>query len=371
MHKKITFILIALVLASQCFRPSCCQSSPSQKIFDIMGIAPSKNVVEYLLGEIETRKTQDFIISCPVLTREEKDRYYFVDNMFACIMSLRILESAPPNRSACIDWISRLQNPDGGFDYGEFFPDFRISNESDAIPTFHAVLSLLALGSSPQEKGRCIEFLLNETYFPQYIVLPLYCLGYAEDDVEPLRNIANRLSYLFSLKQNPDGGFSWFEDGLPPDVETTFWATCLNTLLGDPPLDVKKSIEFLRSCQTDLGGFASTPNDPGANLKDTYRAVIALKRLGSTPHHTDECAQYVLKNNNADGGFSDDPGWSDIEDTFYAVATLANIGTISEAAGRISLLHMFALGALAVAALLSAFLLFRLRMKHQTKAHSK
>ncbi len=93
-----------------------------------------------------------------------------------------------------------------------------------------------------------------------------------------------------------------------------------------PPMHRPQTIAWLRACQLANGGFTFAPKPEFGGVDDvayTWAAVRALKHLGATPANRDACVKYLHSLANADGGFSDRPGWlSNPMATYYALDAL-------------------------------------------------
>ena len=83
-------------------------------------------------------------------------------------------------------------------------------------------------------------------------------------------------------------------------------------------------VRWVQSCQTEDGGFASSPGArAGSRMWTTWLAVSALRTLDAAPLDSAGVIAYVSACQNADGGFSDSPGRaSRLSATRYALETL-------------------------------------------------
>lgn len=83
---------------------------------------------------------------------------------------------------------------------------------------------------------------------------------------------------------------------------------------------------WLQGCQTPDGGFAMAPGLP-SDMDSTYRALDALKVLGTAPRDREACMRWILSCRNADGGCAGEPGWhSNVAWTWMALAGLKTLG---------------------------------------------
>lgn len=78
---------------------------------------------------------------------------------------------------------------------------------------------------------------------------------------------------------------------------------------GQTPEQKKATITYLRSLQTDAGGFRPTDKESEPSLRATSGALRALKYFGGEPRDRDRCRDFVAScYDKTTGGFADQPG---------------------------------------------------------------
>jgi len=90
-------------------------------------------------------------------------------------------------------------------------------------------------------------------------------------------------------RQNPDGGFGWYE-GIDSDVDDTAVAVQVLIALGekaDQSHAVQKALEYIKSCQVDDGGFCSGWTGRKSNISSSSWAVMAIRAAGQDPNSID------------------------------------------------------------------------------------
>ncbi len=125
-------------------------------------------------------------------------------------------------------------------------------------------------------------------------------------------------------------------DGGDGHVLNTWWGLQALNSLGRAQEKKDELVAWLRACQLPNGGFTYQPQPKFAGVDDvayTWAAVRALKLLGAVPDHREACVDYLHSLANADGGFSDRPGWlSNPLATYYALDALAALGALASLA---------------------------------------
>ncbi len=121
-------------------------------------------------------------------------------------------------------------------------------------------------------------------------------------------------------------------DGGDGNILNTWWGLEALECLGRDREKRASTIKWIRACQLPGGGFTHQPDPKMGGMDDvsyTWAAVMALKLLGSSPIKFDKCIHYLKSLANADGGFSDRPGWqSNPMACYYAVDALATLGEL-------------------------------------------
>ncbi len=134
-------------------------------------------------------------------------------------------------------------------------------------------------------------------------------------------------------RQNPDGGFGWYE-GIDSDVDDTAVAVQVLTALGekaDQSDALQKALKYIKSCQVDDGGFCSGWTGRRSNLSSSSWAVMAIRAAGQDPDSTDWSVNgktgidYICSLQNKEGYFywmPETPS-APVNSTAYAVLALS------------------------------------------------
>ncbi len=121
-------------------------------------------------------------------------------------------------------------------------------------------------------------------------------------------------------------------DGGDGNILNTWWGLEALDCLERAREKRASTIKWLQACQLPGGGFTHQPDPEMGGMDDvsyTWAGVRALKLLGSGPVDVDKCIHYLKSLVNADGGFSDRPGWqSNPMACYYAVDALATLGEL-------------------------------------------
>lgn len=157
-------------------------------------------------------------------------------------------------------------------------------------------------------------------------VLGLYTAG--ADVPEP-----NKAKEWLINRQNPDGGFGWYE-GIDSDVDDTAVAVQVLTILGekaDQSSALQKALGYIKSCQVDDGGFCSGWTGKKSNLSSSSWAVMAIRAAGQDPDSIDWSVNgktgidYICSLQSEDGYFywmPETPS-APVNSTAYAVLALS------------------------------------------------
>ena len=170
-----------------------------------------------------------------------------------------------------------------------------------------------------------------------------YVLAALRADGREIANKADLITFI-QHRQASNGGFVDIRtaDGRPFDTHThvahTFHAVAALTLLKGTVPCVDACARYVQACQVlasskhhpdvGVGGFRFDPAaNRSGNFADayyTYAALQTLRLVGRAPANADACRKWLLRLQNADGGFGDRPGWrSRLYSTYYAVHGLA------------------------------------------------
>ncbi len=112
----------------------------------------------------------------------------------------------------------------------------------------------------------------------------------------------------------------------------TLWGLQSLEILGRLEENKGATIEWLRQCQLENGGFTWSPTAEIAKVDDvayTWAATWALKMLGASVRDQPKCIAYLQSLLQSDGGFSDRPDWqSNPLATYYALDALRNLDAL-------------------------------------------
>ena len=149
----------------------------------------------------------------------------------------------------------------------------------------------------------------------------------------PVENRQEVVDYVLAHQQR-SGGFVGGDtknlEKRSPHVVWTFYGVMTAGELESGIVRKAECIDWLKSCQTQSGGFRWSPDETvHANYEDvryTWAAVNALKSLGAEPLDLVGCVDWLNSLQNSDGGFGDKPGWrSRLYSTYYAVDALETL----------------------------------------------
>ena len=110
------------------------------------------------------------------------------------------------------------------------------------------------------------------------------------------------------------------------NLNSTYHAVASLFNLGYQVKSLKRTLEFVRSCEKLTGGFTVVPSSSFPYMEHIYFGASTLELLGEHLRYPERTAELVLKCQNSNGGFArSDLGISTFEDTFYAVCILQMI----------------------------------------------
>jgi hypothetical protein len=232
-----------------------------------------------------------------------------------------MLGAKPANPDKTIDFTRRLQHEDGSFD--------------SVYVAHHVVTVLRELGAKPQMPFE--HFLLS-------LLRPHGGFGGLEADIESpseleqtflslkiLRLVEHRLSLektkdLILSLQNPDGSFG--RSGYSR-LGATFHALASLDLLGFDARTLRRTVDWVKSCEIPSGGFRPTPDscDPYIVMDDIYYGVTSLDVVGEECRYPSQTLDVIARFQNDNGGFrrSIFLGISTFESTYYAIAAASTI----------------------------------------------
>jgi hypothetical protein len=291
-------------------------------------------------------------------------------------------ETAGLSLDALVHYLESHGRPEGGYAWED-------QEQSHLTPTFAVIGCYHALKQKPPQPGRVAEFV--RTHHPGqlkkleqerrvFVFQQVQALAWLGEDAaafrDPIRAWTRPLAYL---KQYEQHGYPIFQSelgavtcrallGLPLDdlapqfteylearrrangsfnntpaadggdghVLNTWWGLQALRALGRETAGQDQAVAWLRACQLPNGGFTCQPKPEFGGVDDaayTWAAVRALKLLGAGPVDRERCLAYLHSLANADGGFSDRPGWlSNPMATYYVVDALAALEALDSLA---------------------------------------
>jgi hypothetical protein len=217
-------------------------------------------------------------------------------------------------RSKIIDYVVNRQNEDGGYTFCQ-------GAESNAQDTYYG-LEMLSLLNSPfpnVEKTAAFikEIRLNNIYSIYHVAKTSLLLGLGI--TEELREQAFLTINLGRFFGSPDV-FS--------EVSSEFTTTCMALELADllkVNVEASKVAEWLVSFRNDDGGFGTHGQ---SNINSTYYAVASLSLIGRNMKNPVETVKFVRSCEKRHGGFTVVPiNFAPyMEHTYYGVMTLDLLG---------------------------------------------
>ncbi|HUR59023.1 MAG TPA: prenyltransferase/squalene oxidase repeat-containing protein [Opitutaceae bacterium] len=270
--------------------------------------------------------------------RKDDDGYGWGDQVlshltptFHVIGAYRVLGQTPPNKDRLVQYV-RTHHP----------RELKKLEQERRIFEWQQIQGLAWLGADLSEfRPRIAKFTEPMAYLPQYerhkypifqselgVVMSHALLGL------PLDGIKDAFGRYISVRQRDNGSFNNTPsaDGGDGHVMNTLWALQASPVLGRPIEKKDELVAWIRACQLPNGGFTYQPKPLFGGVDDIVyvrAALVALKLLGAGPANRDGCLAYIHSLANADGGFSDRPGWlSNATATYYALDALQTMGAL-------------------------------------------
>ncbi len=275
--------------------------------------------------------------------KQDDDGYGWADQnishltpTFGVVGAYRVLKVTPPNKDALVKYV-RTHHP----------RELKKLEQERRIFDWQQVQALKWLDADASEFRAKIAALTKPMdYLPQYerhkypifqselgAVLSHALLGL------PTAGIADAFGSYIDVRRRENGSFNNTPaaDGGDGHVMNTLWALQALPVLGRPQAKKEELVAWLRACQLPNGGFTYQPKPMFGGVDDIVyvrAAVRALKLLGAEPAQRDACIAYIHSLANADGGFSDRPGWlSNANATYYALDALEVLGALNTIEG--------------------------------------
>lgn len=212
-----------------------------------------------------------------------------------------------------LNYVLKRRNEDGGYAFAQGL-------DSNAQDTYYGLAILKILGVQPPSLRQTLNWLRR---FPTRDLYAYYYVSKAlELSGEPIEGDYER---VLSLRR-PDGSFGTTDVDLeaPSEFLSTFMATELLKILG-APWDPKITVNWLLSYRNEDEGFGVYGR---SNLRSTFYAVASLKNLGYPLGSIKGVVAYVRSCELSSGGFSVVPKVSTpyMEDVYYGTFLLDLMG---------------------------------------------
>jgi Uncharacterized protein conserved in archaea len=221
-----------------------------------------------------------------------------------------MLDDEPQNKENTIKWIENLQE---GRQYG-------------TRGIFYRVNILDSFKRSPNFPQKYVNRFLGRYRTSNLEIIYLMTTVLRVVGIE-LPDCINECVLAF---QNEDGGFGRYRS----DIMSTYYALeTLNLINPDLINSQDKIMDFSTNCQTDEGIFAYTPLSYPPYIESIYAGIRIYEILNYPLEHwsnRDEVINFVLKLQNADGGFrrSYFIGISELEYVYRALYILKSLNYI-------------------------------------------
>ena len=310
-----------------------------------------------------------------------RDFLLTTSGLCAALSHPRIGWTAPdrvPWQSDALKWLETLARDDGGYGWED-------QPKSHLSPTFAVIGCYHMLGQEPPHKARLAEFV--RTHHPFHLkklerdlrvfefqqIQSLLWLG---EDVSvfrgmvrgwkqpmaypaqyeehrypvfqnelkafscrailglPLDDLSPEFIEYLSTRRRENGSFNNTPaaDGGDGHVMNSWWGLEALAALGRDREKSKETIDWLRACQRESGGFTHQPEPRIGGVENvtyTWAALKALQQLQGQPANPGGCVDFLFSLRNADGGFGDRPGWpSNPLATYEALEALAVLGAM-------------------------------------------
>jgi hypothetical protein len=206
----------------------------------------------------------------------------------------------------------------------DFAPDSHYSH-------YYIAKALKICGEKPQ--GSLKDFLLSLSSKGELGTVDVYVEVASEFQ---FISMITELASMVDVKINREKTIHWLlsyhniDEGFGAhghsNLNSTYHAVASLLNLGYPIKSLKKTLEYVRSCEKPGGGFTVVPRSSNPYMEHTYYGVSTVELLGEHARYPEKTAEFVLKCQNSNGGFArSDLGISTFEDAFYAVSILLMI----------------------------------------------
>ncbi len=236
-----------------------------------------------------------------------------------------------PHRS----YVLNAQNPDGGWSGRE--------GGSDLYYTGFALRTLAILGELTGDVAQRATNFLQHSLGKSQGIVDLVSLIYggqliaASTDIDPFAGFApswkHRVIGFFDSLRREDGGFAKSPDSRLGSSYQTFLVLLCRELLELPVEPEDPCGEFLLKQQQEDGGFLEVRVAKRSGTNPTAAAAVALKSLGKlTLTNTERVVQFLLDMQTDQGGFAANQRMpiEDLLSTFTALVTLWELERIGD-----------------------------------------
>ena len=249
---------------------------------------------------------------------------------YCAIIALKTLGWEPAHKQEAVHWLCLLQKEDGTFSATDFSTGILSLHDS-----FWAVVGLHELGADIPNKERIISTIKrwqNEsTIFPMWPSVYGSNLEATYNAIVILTILGEKISFKQGIIdwvescQTDAGGFRDVKASQASVTDTHFAIMVLKALNSTVPNE-KRTVDFLRSIQNWDGGFGYVLGQD-SYISCTHSAILALNALGSNPNDQRGVIEWILACQNLDEGFGSEPGHSSYtSDTQLAIDSLKALG---------------------------------------------
>ncbi len=265
-----------------------------------------KRVVDYVVGGQNDYGGYAF---CQGVDSNAQDTYYG-------LAILDLLGAPFPNVERTVDWLLSF-DPDSLYSHYYVAKALKLCGLKPEIERRSLKKFILSLSVARGEFGAIdVYFEVASGFLSVFIATELANMVGIKVNRERIK------SWLFSFK-NDDGGFGAHGNS---NLNSTYHAVASLFNLGYPVWLLKDTLEYIRTCEKPYGGFTVVPNSSTHFMEDVYFGVSTLNLFGESVRFPWQTAEFVLKCQNANGGFArSEIGISTFEDTFYAVSILKTL----------------------------------------------
>jgi hypothetical protein len=264
----------------------------------------ARDVVGYVISR---QNTDGGYTYCQGSESNAQDTYYG-------LAILDLLNIPFPNIEQTIKWLHDFV-PDSSYSHYYVAKALKLCGEKldKKLEDF-----LISLTRSKEEIGTIEVYVEVASEFEDSFMIT-ELVNMAGIEIEREKTIGWLLSY-----QNNDGGFGINKHS---NLNSTYHAVASLFNLCYPIKSLKGTTRYVRSCEKPSGGFTVVSRSSNPYIEHVYFGVSALDLLGEHAKYPEKTAQFVLKCQNANGGFArSHVGISTFEYTFYALSILQKLG---------------------------------------------